>query len=134
MTSLILMWGYKKTAYRRSVNGLCKVFHFSDLSFRNGLSKPFPNGKYAGIGEAARGAAPYSERSDAKQPGHLAVRAVCLAERTYSHQESIEVRPLFQRDYLMEICSPSIIMRSLSTFSAASIASLMAFPTRVTPH
>lgn len=34
----------------------------------------------------------------------------------------------------MEICSPSTIMRSLSTFSAASIASLMAFPTRVTPH
>ena len=45
----------------------------------------------------ARGAAPCSEQSDAKQPGHLAVRAVCLAERTYSRQESIEVRPLFQR-------------------------------------
>ena len=46
----------------------------------------------------ARGAAPCTERSDAKQPGHLAVRAVCLAERTYSHQGSIEVRPLSQRD------------------------------------
>ena len=42
---------------------------------------------------AARGAAPCTERSDTKQPGHLAVRAVCLAERTYSRQESIEVRP-----------------------------------------
>lgn len=48
----------------------------------------------------ARGAAPCTERSDAKQPGHLAVRAVCLAERTYSRQESIEVRPLFQRAVL----------------------------------
>ena len=40
----------------------------------------------------------YTERSDAKQPGHSNVRAVCLAERTYSRQESIEVRPLFLRD------------------------------------
>ena len=46
----------------------------------------------------ARGVAPCSEQSDAKQPGHLTVQAVCLAERTYSRQESIEVRPLFQRD------------------------------------
>ena len=42
---------------------------FSDLAFGNGLSKPFPNDKYAGIGEAARGVAPCAERSDAKQPG-----------------------------------------------------------------
>ena len=41
---------------------------------------------------SARGAAPCTEQRDAKQPGHLSVRAVCLAERTYSHQESIEVR------------------------------------------
>ena len=47
----------------------------------------------------ARGAAPCTEQSDAKQPGHLAVRAVCLVERTYSRQGSIEVRPLFQRDF-----------------------------------
>ena len=47
----------------------------------------------------ARGAAPCSEQSDAKQPGLPSVRAVCLAERTYSRQESIEVRPLFQRDF-----------------------------------
>ena len=46
----------------------------------------------------ARGAAPCTERSDAKQPGHLSVRAVCPVERTYSRQGSIEVRPLFQRD------------------------------------
>ena len=45
---------------------------------------------------SARGAAPCTERSDAKQPGHLAVRAVCLAERTYSRHESIEVRPCYQ--------------------------------------
>ena len=32
----------------------------------------------------ARGAAPCSEQRDAKQPGHSNVRAVCLAERTYS--------------------------------------------------
>ena len=32
---------------------------------------------------SARGAAPCSERSDAKQPGLSIVRAVCLAERTY---------------------------------------------------
>ena len=44
----------------------------------------------------ARGAAPCSEQSDAKQPGHLAVRTVRLAERTYSRQESIEVRPCYQ--------------------------------------
>ena len=47
----------------------------------------------------ARGAAPCTERSDAKQPGHLSVRAVCPVERTYSRQGSIEVRPLFQRDF-----------------------------------
>ena len=35
----------------------------------------------------------YTERSDAKQPGHLAVRAVCLAERTYSRQERIRSTP-----------------------------------------
>ena len=47
----------------------------------------------------ARGAAPCSEQSDAKQPGHLTVRAVCLAERTYSCQESIEVRPYVRMDF-----------------------------------
>ena len=61
----------------------------------------------------ARGAAPCTERIDAKQPGHSGVRAVCLAERTYSRQESIKVRPLFQRDYFMSIspfiCSHLII-------------------------
>ena len=31
---------------------------FSDLAFGNGLLKPFPNDKYAGIGEAARDAVP----------------------------------------------------------------------------
>lgn len=46
----------------------------------------------------ARGAAPCTERSDAKQHGHSAVWAICAAGRTYSRQESIEVRPLFQRD------------------------------------
>ena len=46
---------------------------------------------------SAREALPCTEQRDAKQPGHLTVRAVCLAERTYSRQESIEVRPLFQR-------------------------------------
>ena len=40
----------------------------------------------------ARGVAPCTEQSDAKQPGHSAVRAVCSAGRTYSRQESIEVR------------------------------------------
>lgn len=47
----------------------------------------------------ARGTAPCAERSDAKQPGHLSVRAVCLVECTYSRQGSIEVCPLFQRDF-----------------------------------
>ena len=46
----------------------------------------------------ARGAAPCTERSDAKQPGHPTARAVSSAGRTYSRQESIEVRSLFQRD------------------------------------
>ena len=50
---------------KRSMYGV----RFSDLSFGNGLSRPFPSDKYAGIGEAARGAATCSERSDAKQPG-----------------------------------------------------------------
>ena len=44
----------------------------------------------------ARGAAPCSERSDAKQPGLSIVQAVSSAGRTYSRQESIEVRPLFK--------------------------------------
>ena len=46
----------------------------------------------------ARGAAPCSERSDAKQLGLSIIRAVSSAGRTYSRQESIEVCPLFQRD------------------------------------
>ena len=44
----------------------------------------------------ARGAAPCSEQSDAKQPGHSNVWAVSSAGRTYSRQESIEVRPCYQ--------------------------------------
>ena len=68
----------------------------------------------------ARGAAPCTERSDAKQPGHLSVRAVCLAERTYSRQESIEVRPLFQRD----ISSYSGIV----TFNAFSYIPIQTYP------
>ena len=44
----------------------------------------------------ARGADPCTEQRDAKQPGQSTVRAVCLAERTYSRQESIEVRPCYQ--------------------------------------
>ena len=41
---------------------------------------------------SAREALPCTEQRDAKQPRHSNVRAVCLAERTYSRQESIEVR------------------------------------------
>jgi len=52
-----------------SVDDLTDDMGFSDLLFGNGLSKPFPYDKYAGIGEAARGATPCTERSDAKQPG-----------------------------------------------------------------
>ena len=54
----------------------------------------------------ARGAAPCTERSDAKQPGHSTVRTVCLAERTYSRHESIEVRPCYQGIFssLTEFC------------------------------
>ena len=61
-----------------------------------------PAAKCAGIDATgiARGAAPCSERSDAKQPGHSGVRAVRSAGRTYSRQESIEVRSLFQRDHI----------------------------------
>ena len=40
----------------------------------------------------------YTERSDAKQSGYSNVRAVCSAGRTYSRQESIEMRLLFLRD------------------------------------
>ena len=47
----------------------------------------------------ARGAAPCTERSDAKQPGHSGVRAVCLAERTYSHQESTPMMEAFETAY-----------------------------------
>ena len=46
----------------------------------------------------ARGAAPCTERSDAKQPEYSCVWAACLAERTYRACPCIEVRPLFQRD------------------------------------
>ena len=45
---------------------------------------------------SARGAAPCTEQGDAKQPGQSTVRTACLAERTYSRQESIEVRPCYQ--------------------------------------
>ena len=48
---------------------------------------------------AAQGVQPLcTEQGDAKQPGQSTVRTACLAERTYSRQESIKVRPLFQRD------------------------------------
>jgi len=57
----------------------------------------------------ARGAAPWSEQSDAKQPGHSNVWAVSSAGRTYSRQESIEVRPLFQRDYLASQFSKDVL-------------------------
>ena len=50
---------------------------------------------------SAREALPCSEQRDAKQPGHSNVRAVCLAERTYSRQGSIEVRPLLPRDFFI---------------------------------
>ena len=69
---------------------------------------------------SAREALPCTEQRDAKQPGHLAVRAVCLAERTYSRQESIEVRPLFQRD----ISSYSRIV----TFNAFSYIPIQTYP------
>lgn len=41
----------------------------------------------------ARGAATCTEQRDAKQPGHATVWAIGSAGRTYSRQESIEVRP-----------------------------------------
>ena len=53
----------------------------------------------------ARGVAPCTEQSDAKQPGHSAVRAVCSAGRTVQGLPCIEVRPLFQRDYFMSTAS-----------------------------
>ena len=46
--------------------------------------------------DSAREARPCTEQRNAKKPGHLTARAVCLAERTYSRQESIEVRPCYQ--------------------------------------
>ena len=49
-------------------------------------------------GSGARGAAPCTERSDAKQPEYSCVWAACLAERTYRACPCIEVRPLFQRE------------------------------------
>ena len=67
----------------------------------------------------ARGAAPCSERSDAKQPGLSIVRAVSSAGRTYSRQESIEVRPLFQRD--------SSGSRSLNAFFKCFCALILLF-------
>ena len=58
---------------------------------------------------SAREALPCTEQRNAKKPGHLTARAVCLAERTYSRQESIEVRPLFQRDYLASQFSKDVL-------------------------
>ena len=82
-----------------SVDGLTHGMGFSD--FARERSAPADRFRckvrWDRRASVARGAAPCSEQSDAKQPGHLAVRAVCLVERTYSRQESIEVRPLFQR-------------------------------------
>ena len=73
---------------------------------RNGVTQNSPDIQESGLSTS--------------QSAHTPARRVCA--------------PLLLRDYLMEICSPSITMRLLSRFSAASIASLMVLPTRVTPH
>lgn len=63
---------------------------------------------------SARGAAPCTEQGDAKQPGQSTVRTACLAERTYSRQESIEVRPLFQRgSFVTHTVPPHIVSQIL---------------------
>ena len=68
MPSLIFDGDIKRPPTENGKRSMYSI-RFSDLSVGNGLLKPFPNDKHAGIGEAARGAAPCSERSDAKQPG-----------------------------------------------------------------
>ncbi len=99
-----------------SVDGLSHGMGFSDFARERSAPADCFRCKVRRDSRAsgARGAAPCTERSDAKQPGHSGVRAVCLAERTYSHQE-IEVRPLFQSSsnsflvglqaLIVEICS-----------------------------
>ena len=84
-----------------SVDGLTHGMGFSD--FARKWSAPADcfrrKARWDRRASVARGADPCTEQRDAKQPGQSTVRAVCLAERTYSRQESIEVRPLFQRDF-----------------------------------
>ena len=60
---------FKLLLFVVELSDLAFIFRFIGFKLGNGLSKPFPNDKYAGIGEAARGAAPCADRSDAKQPG-----------------------------------------------------------------
>ena len=119
-----------------SVDGLVRDMGFSD--FAAGIvcvSRLFPLQSGQGIdAQASQGVQPLV-RNEVTQNSPDFNRPGCLLRRTHI-LPSGEYRsaPLLPRDYLMEICSPSTIMRSLSTFSAASIASLMALPTRVTPH
>ena len=73
-----------------SVDGLADSMGVSDclLKADYSLRKVRRDSRKSG----ARGAAPCTERSDAKQPGLSGVRAVCLAERTYRACPCIEMR------------------------------------------
>ena len=77
-----------------SVDGLGNDMGFSDLARERSAPADCFRCKVRWDRRAsvARGAAPCTEQRDAKQPGQSTVRAVCLAERTYSRQGSIEVR------------------------------------------
>ena len=58
----------------------------------------------------ARGAAPCSERSDAKQPGHSNVRAVRLAERT------IQGLPLYRSALFISSTNWNLLLRQTESF------------------
>ena len=108
-----------------SVDGLTHSMGFSDFAAE--LSAPADRFRckvrWVSCYGSAREALPCTERRDAKQPGHLAVRAVCLAERTYSRQESIEVRPLFQRDLFVSESYAIVLQRKVTICALVQSAS-----------
>ena len=53
----------------------------------------------------------------------MTVRAVCLAERTYSRQESIEVRPLFQRVLFVSESYAIVLQRKVTICARVQLSS-----------
>ena len=98
-----------------SVDGLTHGMGFSD--FARERSAPADcfrcKVRWDRRASVARCAAPCTERSDARQPGQSTVRAISSAGRTYSRQESIEVRPCYQGIFITHTVLPHIVSQIL---------------------